>query len=164
MDKRSSLLQRFVNYGRKMFYNIGPRTAILTRTPASSRSKSGEPHHHQRKAGLRPQSGESSPASHPRRKSSPDDVSDADASNVVSRRVAEEEEVEFLARNVAVGQSSQAIENSGRQQRRDGPDHPPQDGPGYQRGVYLTKLSSSSLMKEPNKLECLPVASLSSLF
>jgi hypothetical protein len=29
MDKRSSLLQKFVNYGEKKFYNIGPRLGLV---------------------------------------------------------------------------------------------------------------------------------------
>ena len=29
-DKHSSLLQKFVNYGQKKFYNIGPRCTSLT--------------------------------------------------------------------------------------------------------------------------------------
>ncbi len=34
-DKHSSLLQKFVNYGQKSFYNIGPRSQTAELSPAS---------------------------------------------------------------------------------------------------------------------------------
>ncbi len=35
-DKRSSLLRKFVNYGRKKFYNIGPRSTTATSPTSAS--------------------------------------------------------------------------------------------------------------------------------